>query len=370
MSFRFHSFNKNKNKNKFSATNFLSNMREKNITYKNKELNLNTIRSIQSTDNIGFNKRIKKKILELNLEEEFSKKDDNNNQNLIQNILPSMLTFNCYLPDEKKIDNNERTINDLECSNIISSFQLLIKYLFEEEEKGKFENKLLEGELSKLKDLENLLNNKEIIPKNDEKIKKLMNKKAKLQLLLKKNGKSVGLKTIPKLYICDACPFPYKKFYSYQELHKHYVKNHINPYLSLKNEYKFINKGFDKFFFDNKMENLEEEVKNIFKNARSHDKEKKENESKEKKTFLSVDNKMYGIRRNKRYETVGPNLNKFSMSLKISKENEKMNEYIQKRIENFKLNQEKFEKEFKSQIESFMKEFKDELLKIKQNQNK
>ena len=368
MSFRFHSFNKNKNK--FSATNFLSNIREKNITYKNKELNLNTIRSIQSTNNIGFNKRIKKKILELNLEEDLSKKDDNNIQNLIQNILPSMLTFNCYLPDENKINNNERTINDIECSNIISCFQLLIKYLFQEEEKEKFENKLLEGELSKLKDLENLLNNNEIVPKNNEKIKKLINKKIKLQLLLKKNGKNIGLKTTPKLYICDVCHFPYKKFYSYQELHKHYVKYHINPYLSLKSEYKFINKGFDKFYFDNKMENLEEEVTNIFKNVRSHDKAKKENESKEKKTFLSIDNKIYGIRRNRRYETVGPNMNKNSMSLKISKENEKMNEYVQNRIENFKLNQEKFEKEFKNQIESFMKEFKDELLKIKQNQNK
>lgn len=368
MSFRFHSFNKNKNK--FSATNFLSNIREKNITYKNKELNLNTIRSIQSTNNIGFNKRIKKKILELNLEEDLSKKDDNNIQNLIQNILPSMLTFNCYLPDENKINNNERTINDIECSNIISCFQLLIKYLFQEEEKEKFENKLLEGELSKLKDLENLLNNKEIIPKNDEKIKKLMNKKIKLQLLLKKKGNNVGLKTTPKLYICDVCHFPFKKFYSYQELHKHYVKYHINPYLSLKSEYRIINKGFDKFYFDNKMENLEEEVTNIFKNVRSHDKAKKENESKEKKTFLSIDNKIYGIRRNRRYETVGPNMNKNSLSLKISKENEKMNEYVQKRIENFKLNQEKFEKELKNQIESFMKEFKDELLKIKQNQNK
>ena len=368
MSFRFHSFNKNKNK--FSATNFLSNIREKNITYKNKELNLNTIRSIQSTNNIGFNKRIKKKILELNLEEDLSKKDDNNIQNLIQNILPSMLTFNCYLPDENKINNNERTINDIECSNIISCFQLLIKYLFQEEEKEKFENKLLEGELSKLKDLENLLNNNEIIPKNDEKIKKLINKKIKLQLLLKKNGKNIGLKTTPKFYICDVCPFPDKKFYSYQELHKHYVKNHINPYLSLKSEYKFINKGFDKFYFDNKMEKLEEEVTNVFKNARSHDKTKKEKDSKEKKTFLSVDNKIYGIRRNRRYETVGPNINKNSMSLKISKENEKMNEYLQKRIENFKLNQEKFEREFTNKIESFMKEFQDELLKIKQKQNK
>ena len=368
MSFRFHSFNKNKNK--FSATNFLSNIREKNITYKNKELNLNTIRSIQSTNNIGFNKRIKKKILELNLEEEFSQKDDNNIQNLIQNILPSMLTFNCYLPDENKINSNERTINDIECSNIISCFQLLIKYLFQEEEKEKFENKLLEGELSKLKHLENLLNNKEIIPKNDEKIKKLINKKIKLQLLLKKNGKNIGLKSTPKFYICDVCPFPYKKFYSYQDLHKHYVKNHINPYLSLKSEYKFINQGFDKFYFDNKMENLEEEVTNIFKNARSNDKTKKENDSKEKKTFLSVDNKMYGIRRNRRYETVGPNFNKNSMSLKISKENAQMNEYIQKSIENFKLKQEKFERDFTNQIESFMKEFQDELLKIKQKQNK
>jgi len=368
MSFRFHSFNKNKNK--FSARSFLSNLRDKNIRYKNKEINLNTIRSIQSTNNIEFNKKIKKKILELNLEEEFSQKE-NNNQNLIKDILPSMLTFNSYLPDENRIDNNERTINDVECSNIISSFQLLIKYLYEKEENIKLDNKLLEENLKKLKDLENLLNNNDIVPKNDEKIKKLMNKKIKLQILLKKNGKDIGLKTTPKFYICDVCPFPYRKFYSYEELHKHYVKNHINPYLALKSNYTVKNQGFDKFYFDKKMENLEEEVVDIFKNARSQEKPKKENESKQTKTFLSIDNKIYG-RRNKRYGTAGPNLFNSNISLKISKENEneKMNEYVKKRIENFKLSQQKFEMDFQNQMEAFMKEFKEELLKIKQNLNK
>lgn len=358
MSFRFHTFNKNKNK--FSATNFLSNIREKNIEYKNKELNLNTIRSIQSTNNITYNKKIKQKILELNLEEDFSHKN-NNIQNLIKNIVQSLLTFNCYLPDENKINNNKRAINDVECSNIISCFQLLIKYLFEEEEKVKIENKLLEENLSKLKELNNLLNNNEIISRNNETIKKLVNKKIKLQLLLKKNGKEIGPKASPKFYICDVCPFPYKKFYSYEELHKHYVKYHINPYLSLNTKYKYINQGFDKFYFDNKMKDLEEEITNIFRNARSHEKERKEKNFKEIKNFINIENKSYGIRRNRRYDTVGPNNN---ISLKNSKENGKMNEFIKKRIKDFKLSQEKFEKDFQIQIECFMKEFKDELLKI------
>jgi hypothetical protein len=57
MSFRFHTFNRNK----FSATNFLSKIKDK---YDVQELNLNTIRSIQLTNDIEDNKKIKNNILE------------------------------------------------------------------------------------------------------------------------------------------------------------------------------------------------------------------------------------------------------------------------------------------------------------------
>ena len=51
-----------------------------------------------------------------------------------------MLIFNSYLPDENKIDTFQRSINNLEFANIISCFQLLMKYLFELKESNKIEN--------------------------------------------------------------------------------------------------------------------------------------------------------------------------------------------------------------------------------------
>ena len=355
MTFRFHKFNNN---NQFSENNVLSKIRESNT---NTKLNIKTINSLQMTNNGEYNKQLKKAILERDLENELTKRNIINDNN-IQNILSLMLTFNCYLPDNTKIDNNERSTNDVQCSNIILCFQLLLKYLFKEKEKIKLKNKSLEHNSLNLKS-----------PNYNKKISELEKKKLKLKLFLNINGVDLEPKTTNKLYVCDVCPYPYRKFNNYQDFHKHYVKRHINPYLEINNNYKIVNQAFDKDYFDKKLDELNEEVNDVFQNSKIQKKEKDFKEKGNNINFLIKNNNFinnYGIRRNKRYETVGPNMNHKSLDLKnrSSSNNKIKNEYIRKRIEIIQNNQKDFELNFQKQIESFMKEFKNELLKIKQNQ--
>ena len=375
MSFRFHTFNRNK----FSATNFLSKTKEKNDV---RELNLNTIRSIQLTNDIGENMKIRNNILEKNLEEELSKINNNNDKedvknnqlksNNVKEILLKMLKYNSFLPNDANNDTFYRSKDDINFSNIISCFQLIMKYLYELEENMKNNNNLSEHKISLLKNAEKTLN--DIIPKNNEKIIKLEQKKLKMQIFLKINGKEIKPKKSNKLYICDACPFP-KKFYGYRDLHRHYVKKHINPYLCFNNDNAIVNQGFDKYYFDNKMNELTEDVTDMFRKTKSQKKVRVDNDFKEIKNninFLMRDKKAEGIRRNKRYETVGPNVNS-SINLKNSNVfsnsyNEKRNEFIRKRIELIKNNQKQFEIYFQNQIDSFLRDFKNEIYKIKQNQ--
>ena len=68
MSFKFHTFNKKP----FSATNFISKVKEQN--YQTNNFNINNFRSIKLTNNIEHNKQIKKLLLERDLEDELSLK--------------------------------------------------------------------------------------------------------------------------------------------------------------------------------------------------------------------------------------------------------------------------------------------------------
>lgn len=359
MSFKFHAFNKKL----FSATNFISKVNEKNNH--TEKFNMNYFTSIQLTSNKEYNNQIKNILLEKNLENDLSLKINNEktNSNIIKENLVLMLKFNCYLPDEKIIHTYKKNANDIEFSNIISCFQLLLKYLYEIKEKNEIQNNLIEQNLALLKENANLLIN-DISLLNNNKISELENRKIKLLLFLKKNGKDLEIKK-NNLYICNECSFPYKKYYSYKEFHRHYVKNHINPYISLNNDYEIINLGFDKSFFDNKINDFTEEITNkLF--------EKDYTDPNKKNINYFKKQNVYGLRRNKRYETVGPNntnidFNKFSQKLDNYDFKEKKKEIIRKRIEIIENKQKNFENNFKNQIKIFLDEFKKEILELKEN---
>ena len=365
MSFKFHTFNKKP----FSATNFISKVKEQN--YQTNNFNINNFRSIKLTNNIEHNKQIKKLLLERDLEDElllkknYEKSNSNNFEyktNLINEIIPLMLAYNCYLPDQTTIDTFKRSENDIEFSNIISCFQLLLKYLFETKENNENQNNLIEQNLALLKENANLLNN-DISILNNNKISELENRKIQLLLFLKKNGKDLEIKN-NNLYVCNVCPFPYKKYYSYRDFHRHYVKNHINPNIILNNDYEFINQGFDKAYFDNKINEFSEEITQLF--------EKTNIDIKKNNINCFIKQNIFGLRRNKRYETVGPNntnvdFNRINRTLYNNDFNEKNKETFRKRIEIIENRQKNFENNFKNQINIFLEEFKNEILKLKDN---
>ena len=138
-----------------------------------------------------------------------------------------------------------------------------------------------------------------------------------------------------------------------------------------------MNQGFDKYYFDNKMNELADEVVDIFKKTNDKNNAKSQENFKEKDNLNLIfkDRANLNItRRNKRYETVGPNTFNSKIFFRninfntYSKENEKKKEIVRKRIEILKNNQEKFENNFKEQIQTFLDEFKNEIIKLKTNQ--
>ena len=348
MSFRFRYFsNSARYQRPFSARKLLSTMRlqsnENSNTYRN--LNINTVRSMQLSQDINDNQKIKNAILSKNLENEINPVN-------LNEILTLMLTYNNYLPDDIKIENEKMNDNDIECSNIISCFQLLIKFLFEKKAENENYNNYLDNNISSLKQETNLSQYNEIIQKNSDKINQLEQKKLKLKSILLNNGKKLPPEMTKKLYICDICPNDNNKFESYRAFHRHYVQNHINPY-SFYNSGNNINKNIEyKNDFENKY--IENKMNNIFQNAM--DKMRK-SQSQKKSIFENEKNK--GIEKS--------NILK---NAKLAKNNEikkiKYNK-IMERIERMENNRKEFEKMFKINVDNFLNDLKNEIVKLKGN---
>lgn len=354
MNFKFYKFNNKK----FSASEFLSKVNKNNNNIYDQEINLNTIRTIQLNDNAEKNEQIRKELIKKNLIKEISLNKDNSD--LLKKNLSLMLSFNIYLKNKKTRDKKYDSYNK-EFPNLISCFQILMKYFFEIKEKKENQNILDEKKLNELKDEKNALVKTEL--KNNDKIGELENKIMNLQSFLIRNHVNLEEKKY-KLYICDVCPFPYKKFFSYREFHKHYVSNHVNPYLCFSQEFSIINQGFDKNYFDNKISEFGEDIYDILR--KTQNKNNKKDDSKEKSNIFS------GSRRNQRYETVGPSSSvylKYSNHNLFNRDTNDKKKEIRERITNLKNNQKIFENNFKNQIDYFLEEFRNELIKLKSNQN-
>jgi len=347
MSFRFHYFNnKLTYKRPFSARKLISTM---NLRYANNNnynnLNINTVRSLQLSHDINSNMKIKKFILSKNLEKELNSKN-------LNEILQQMLIYNNYLPDDIKIENEKMIDNDIECSNIISCFQLLIKFLFEKKTENEKYNNVLEQKINSLKEESSISKLNEKIDKNEQKINQLERKKYKLKTFLKNNGLKFPSENNKKLYICNICPEEINKFDNYRSFHQHYVKTHINPFLfsnkdnksNINNE---LNYEFDKKYFDNKIDDFLEEMKITLK-AKSQQMIKKKHYKEED---IEVNNNML-------------------KSQKIAEKNDiskKKYDLIKERMEKLENNRREFEKKFKINVDNFLKEFKNEIEKLKGN---
>ena len=350
MSFRFHYFSyENKYKKPFSARNLIANMNsrynETNYNHNKEDININTIRSMQLSHDISSNKKIKSIILTKNIKKEL-------NFNTLKEILPLMLEYNNYLPDDTKILDEKMNNNDIECSNIISCFQLLIKYLFEKKEENEKFNQILENKISSLKDDFNSNKLSELIQKNNIAINKLQQRKMKLITFLKNNGKNVPSEKNKKIYICNLCPLETNKFNSYKAFHKHYVKYHINPYSfynsnNNKNITMYNSLGLDSDYLELKINNVLQKVKTAMMKSKSQIKGGKGKNI--NKDNLASDTRMLASER----------------LYKGSQINKKKYDEIKKRIERLENNQKNFENMFKMKVDDFLEEFKIELEKLK-----
>ena len=347
MSFKFHYFNdKIKYQRPFSARKLISNMKSQyNANYfnNNNELNINTVRSLQLSHDINSNAKIKRKILSKNLENELNSKN-------LNEILLLMLTYNNYLPDDLKIENEKRNDNDIECSNIISCFQLLIKFLYEKKSENENYNNILEKRISALKQESNLDKYNDIIQKNNQKLNQLQEKKKQLRTFLNNNGKKLPSETTKKLYICNICPEEKNKFDSYRAFHQHYVRHHVNPYLFYNsNNNTNMDMGFmtelDKKYFETKMDNMLEQFKTTLKS--------KIYKKGIEKNFGTGD---YGLE---------SGMLKSGRQTKRNEINRKNYDLIKERIERLENNQKKFEILFKNNVDNFLKELKNEIEKLK-----
>ena len=332
MSFRFHYFSKKP----FSARNLLSTMKAQSDNFES--INLNTIRSMKLTNNIESNKKIKQLILSKNLEKDFSQNTENNKK-ILKEILPMMLSFNNHLPDDIKIENDKKNDTDIECSNIISCFQLLIKYLYEKEIENKKFNEELEKRITEIKKEPELNKYDNTIKRNNSKINQLQQQKIKMEFFLKKYGINPPSSS-PHIYFCDQCPITKNKFFSYKSFHKHYVQNHINPYTFYNynndsiNFNAYNNNNFDKEiedeYFDTKINDMLKRVLNNIKRPKSQDIKLKSIKTKNKKDEIE----------RKKYEE------------------------LKERIKRFENSQKEFEITFQNKLDNFLIEFKNEIKKL------
>ena len=336
-SFRFRTFSQNRRYQRpFSARKLLSTMKSQSIKNTNNfnDLNINTIRSLQLSHDFNDNKKIKQIILSKNLEKEI-------NDEYLKEILPLMLTYNNYLPNDLNIENEKINDNDIKCSNIISCFQLFIKFLFEKKEENENYINAMQNQISSLNSDSELIKYNELIKKNSEKINKLQQKKLKLKSILINNGKKIPSEFDKKIYICDICPNDNNKYTSYRAFHRHYVQNHINPYSFYNSDKNFDINNINNNYLDMKMNGLLQRVMTTMKN-KNIIYEKEKNNGQEKNMMKSMKN----FRGNK-------------------SENKKMDKIIE-RIEKIEKNQKEFEKLFKAKVDNFLNELKIEIEKISQ----
>ena len=161
---------------------------------------------------------------------------------------------------------------------VIKNFQIVLNYLFNIQEKIQNQNLNLENYLNDPKsdinkrktEIENKIEDINFLNmKNNELKQNLQKKIAVYKSILLSTGNAnllpyqvnpLELKDEFGNYYCDICPN--KKFSSYKEVHKHYVKRHLNLDKIKGNNIVYSQSNFEKYYFDNKLDMMKNELKN------------------------------------------------------------------------------------------------------------
>lgn len=181
---------------------------------------------------------------------------------------------------EKMLSFSLSNSSNYNLSQLISSFQLLLNYLFNLQSDEMSSNNLIEDRIDELH-AENSEKKVEKVNRVISNQKSLIINLIKRQSLLKRvivaNGHEAKLlnslrPTMPKrtIYVCDVCED--NKIYSnYDTFHSHYVRSHINTNI---NDYDYgMNKGyqFDMEFSNKKLRNMTDEMIDAFNLSLSHE---------------------------------------------------------------------------------------------------
>lgn len=168
---------------------------------------------------------------------------------------------------------------------LLSSFQNLLNYLFSLHDKATYANNQIEelindknSDLNKKKTkIENKIEDtKHEILSNSLKIKNLQNKIKKYKTVLYSTGNQnlipndfapLDIHDDNGIFYCEICP--YRKFRSYEKVHAHYVKHHLNldrmKYQSQRNF------NFEKYYFESKLNFIKDELKSTLININRKD---------------------------------------------------------------------------------------------------
>ena len=204
--------------------------------------------------------------------------------------------------DLSRIDNllPQMLYNDLSFSNnnlfhlIINNFQNILRFLFNEQEQLINNNNIIENLFNnensnlnkKLKEIKNdEYKSKKILDTNQKEIASLI-KKIKIYkniLISTGNEKLIPYKRLLNIkkkkgfYICQICPA--KTFKNFEEIQKHYIKNHFN---SFDNKANINIDNPIKKYFDNQFNNFKKEIKNtILKINKEYDEDYKNKNNKD-----------------------------------------------------------------------------------------
>jgi len=232
-------------------------------TFNNEEKDNNNNNNNNDNNNNKFETNSNlKKIISIDFEKEIK----SNNFPKIEKYLPLMLNFKY---NDIASNNNE---NNLNLMILIKNFQNILSYLYSIQNKISLNNNKIERYLNTLENKNNNISkNNNIISNLKKQNKNLLNRSLIYQRVLNSKESKDNNKNVLKkcLYYCDVC---YDKHYdNYEDFHKHYVKNHIDPNLNDGNNFTILKRNFDQFYFNNKFNEMSFEINNLLNNIYQND---------------------------------------------------------------------------------------------------
>lgn len=269
---------------------------------------------------------------------------------------------------------------------LLSSFQNLLNYLFSLHDKVISANNQIEtlindknSDLNKKKTkIENKIEDrKDEILSNSYKVKSLQNKIKNYKTVLYSTGNQnlipndfapLDIHDDNGIFYCEICPN--KKFRSYEKVHAHYVKNHLNlDQMKYQSQRNF---NFEKYYFESKLNFIKDELKSTLININTDRKDDFDNKKFEdlKAHFTNLI-QMYNDANNLKQIPFIKQQGSTNTSIKLKHSNtyEEQNDQINSLLKSIKSNQDEQFQKFQNDFEDFKDEVLRQLVNISQGKS-